>query len=121
MERTRPDSTRPGPIFRPDVDIVEQADRFLVTADLPGVDQDHIRVNLAEGVLSIDAEQSPQVEPTWSAVYTEYRPGSYHREFRLSDKIDVDQIAASMRDGVLELTLPKAEPHRPRRITVESV
>ena len=114
------EGTRPGPVFRPDVDIVEQADQFLVTADLPGIDEEHIRVNLFDGVLSIDAEPSFEPDTAWHQVYAEYRVGGYHREFRLSDKVDMNNIEASMRDGVLQLRLPKAEPHRPRQIVVQS-
>jgi HSP20 family protein len=95
------EGTRPGPVFRPDVDIVERSDEFYVTADLPGVDQDHVRIHLEEGVLSIDAELTEEPDP-----------------FRVSDVIDVDRIQATMRDGVLQLHLPKTEKHRPRQIEV---
>ena len=114
------EGTRPGPVFRPDVDIVEERDRFVVTADLPGVGEENVKVDLVEGVLSIDAQSGFEPDPAWNSVYAEYRRGGYHREFRLSDAIDVEKISASMRDGVLELNLPKAEPHRPRQITVQS-
>jgi HSP20 family protein len=102
---------RPGPVFRPDVDIVERRDEFIVTADLPGADGNSVSVKLEEGVLVIDA---------WSPLYSEYRTGTYHREFRLSDAIDPDRIQASMRDGVLELSLPKTDRHRPRQISVQA-
>lgn len=117
LERER---TRPGFVFRPDVDIVERADAFVVTADLPGVDEEHVRVRLEEGVLFIDAELAVGPEPSWNPVYVEYRLGGYHREFGLSEEIDVDRISASMRDGVLELLLPKTERHRPRTIPVQA-
>ena len=114
------EGTRPGPVFRPDVDIVERSDEFYVTADLPGVDQDHVRIHLEEGVLSIDAELTEQPDPSWTRVYAEYRLGGYHREFRVSDAIDADRIQATMRDGVLQLHLPKTEKHRPRQIEVRA-
>jgi HSP20 family molecular chaperone IbpA len=114
------EGTRPGPVFRPDVDIVERRDEFYVTADLPGVDQDHVRIHLEEGVLSIDAELAEALDSSWTPVYAEYRLGGYHREFRVSDAIDVDRIQATMRDGVLQLHLPKTEKHRPRQIEVRA-
>jgi len=114
------EQTRPGIVFRPDVDIVERADEFLVTADLPGVDEQHVDVRLENGLLSIRGELGVEPEPEWQPLYGEYRLGSYYREFVLSDRIDVNGIKASMKDGVLELHLPKAERHRPRNIEVRA-
>ena len=111
--------TRPGFVFRPDVDIVERVDEFLVTADLPGVDEQHVDVRLENGLLSIRADLAVEPEPEWQPVYGEYRTGSYSREFTLSDRIDGNEIRASMKDGVLELHLPKTEKHRPRSIEVK--
>lgn len=114
------EQTRPGPVFRPDVDIVERADEFLVVADLPGVDDRSVNVRLENGLLSIDARLAVEPDSGWNAVYTEYRVGGYHREFALSEGIDVDRVAARMRNGVLELKLPKVERARPRSIEVKS-
>jgi HSP20 family protein len=102
------------------VDIVERRDEFVVTADLPGVDEQHVDVRLENGVLSIDASLAQEAEPAWTPVYREYETGGYHREFALSDEIDGSRIAARMHEGVLELHLPKTEQHRPRRIQVQS-
>jgi HSP20 family protein len=114
------EQTRPGIVFRPDVDIVERAAEFLVTADLPGVDEGHVDVHLEKGVLSIRADLSVEPEAEWQPIYGEYRTGSYYREFALSDRIDANGIEASMKDGVLELHLPKAEALRPRSIQVKA-
>jgi HSP20 family protein len=109
---------RPGWVFRPDVDIVERAEEFLVTADLPGVDEANVDVRLEDGVLSIDARLVEEPDPSWTPLYAEYRPGGYHREFKLSEHIDDSGISAEMRHGVLRLRLPKTERHRPRVIEV---
>ena len=114
------EGTRPGPVFRPDVDIVERADEFFVTADLPGVDEANVRIHLEGGVLAIDADPAIQTDPAWTPLYAEYRSGGYHREFRLGDAVDGERIQASMRDGVLQLHLPKTERHRPRQIPVQA-
>lgn len=114
------EGTRPGAVFRPDVDIVETADAFLVTADLPGVDDKHVDVRLEKGVLTIDATLASLPEQSWTPLHTEYQLGGYHREFRLSEAIDADRISGRMQDGVLELQLPKSEKLRPRQITVQS-
>lgn len=114
------EQTRSGIVFRPDVDIVERPDAFLVCADLPGVDEQHVDVRLEKGVLSIRADLAIEPEAGWQPLYHEYRVGSYCREFALSDQIAVDQIQASMSDGVLDLRLPKAQGHRPRSIEVKA-
>jgi HSP20 family protein len=113
------EGTRPGVVFRPDVDIAERRDEFVVTADLPGVDEQHVQVKLEEGVLAIDGELATTPDAAWTPLYAEYRSGGYHREFRLTDAIDADRIQATMRDGVLTLHLPKTDRHRPRQIAVQ--
>jgi HSP20 family molecular chaperone IbpA len=110
--------TRPGPVFRPDVDIAETPEGWLLYADLPGVDEGHVSVELREGTLSIDAELAGPPEPGWTPLHAEYRAGAYHREFTLSDDVETEGIAARMRDGVLELRLPKAARRRPRKIEI---
>jgi HSP20 family protein len=111
---------RPGPVFRPDVDIIEQKDAFVVTADLPGVDDRHVEVHLENGLLTIDGALAAEPEATWTPLYAEYRFGGFHREFRLSEAIDADKIEARMTDGVLEVRLPKRTQHRPRQISVRA-
>lgn len=112
------ETTRSGPVFQPDVDIVERSNDFLVTADMPGVRADGVNVRLEEGVLSIDAASSVEPEAGFTPVHAEYRVGGWHRRFVLPDRIDAERIHAEMKDGVLELVLPKLEQHRPRRIEV---
>jgi HSP20 family protein len=113
------EGTRPGLVFRPEVDILERADTYLIYADLPGVDEKHVQIRLENGVLSLDAELATAPDPAWGdPIHAEYRLGSFHREFRLSDEIDPAGVNASMRGGVLELRLPKTERHQPRQITV---
>jgi HSP20 family molecular chaperone IbpA len=114
------EGTRPGMVFRPDVDILEREDAYLIYADLPGVDEQHVQVNLEKGVLSLDGELATAPEEAWNPIHAEYHIGSYHREFRLSDEIDASRVSASMRDGVLELRLPKTEQHQPRQIEVRA-
>lgn len=114
------EGTRPGPVFRPDIDIVEHSDAFLVVADLPGVDDGHVDVRLEDGVLSIEARQAFELDPGWTQLHEEYRVGGYRRQFHLSEGIDANRIEARMREGVLELRLPKTERHQPRQIAVQA-
>jgi HSP20 family protein len=112
------EGTRPGWIFSPDVDIVEGREEYLVTADLPGVGEEDVRVQLENGVLSIDAQPSVRPEEAWQPLHSEYRFGGYHREFAMGERIDAEKISAQMREGVLEIRLPKTKRHQPRRIEV---
>lgn len=112
--------TRPGAVFQPDVDILENGDAYLVYADLPGVDEKRVQVRLEKGILRLDAEIATGPDEGWNPLHLEYRSGAFHREFRLSEEIDTDAVSASMRDGVLELRLPKAAHRQARTIAVQA-
>jgi HSP20 family protein len=114
------EGTRPGPVFRPDVDILERDDAFLVYADLPGVDEDSVEVRIERGTLTLDAALATLPDPGWTPLRLEYHVGSFHREFRISEEIDPHGVSASMRAGVLELTLPKTAASKPRTIEVRA-
>ena len=110
---------RAGLVFRPDVDILEESDAFVIHADMPGASEETVEVQLEKGLLTLHAraaESSSQTRPR----YAEYRDGSYFREFRLSKDIDVAAVTARMKDGVLELRLPKSAEKKPRRISVQA-
>jgi HSP20 family protein len=112
------EGTRPGPVYRPDADILERADEYLVRVDLPGADEQSVQVRFEKDVLSIQAGAGAPPEPSWTPRHAEYQPGGYVREFRLADGIDVDSIQASLKHGVLELHLPKTGRRRSRSIQV---
>jgi HSP20 family molecular chaperone IbpA len=114
------EGTRPGLVFRPDVDILERGDAYVVYADLPGADEQSVNVRLDRGKLSLDAGLATLPDPAWRPLHVEYRFGGYHREFQVSEEIDPDGVSASMRNGVLELRLRKAEKHRPRTIPIQA-
>jgi len=114
------EGTRPGPIFRPDVDILERADGYVVFADLPGVDDKSVDVRLDSGTLTLEARLATMPDSSWSPLHEEYRYGSYHREFRISEDIDATGVTARMSNGVLELLLPKSAARQPRSIPVNA-
>ncbi len=111
------EDTRPGLVFKPDVDILEHPDAYVILADLPGANEESVDIHLEKGVLTLDAQVSETTRAERPR-YAEYREGGYHREFRISEDIDAAGVSASMRDGVLELRLPKSAESRPRRIEV---
>ena len=120
QELTSQEGTRPGRTYMPDVDIYETADGLWLWADMPGADENSINVNLADGVLTIEGHVGLKDYENLAPVYTEYNVGNYLRRFTLSSEIDSDRITAHMRNGVLQLELPKSERSKPRRITVST-
>ena len=105
----------------PRVDIKEEADRFVILADLPGVDPQHVEVLMDKGILSIKGERSSEVvEQSERFSRIERRYGSFHRRFALPDTADADGISATGHNGVLAIAIPKRPESTPRRIQVGS-
>ncbi|MDA7977466.1 MAG: Hsp20/alpha crystallin family protein [Pirellulales bacterium] len=115
---TATESTHSGPVFRPNVDIIEREDQLVLYADMPGVPEDAIDINFQEGTLTINGKAAPRQPEGTEYSLNEYGVGGFHRTFRVSEKIDAAKISADYRDGVLILNLPKAESHKPRKIAV---
>ncbi len=107
--------------WAPAVDIKEDAERFVIYADLPGVKPEEIDVSMENGVLTIKGEKKSEVE-TNKAGYKriERTYGSFYRRFSLPDTADADAITAKSNNGVLEIVIPKRETVRPKKITVAS-
>lgn len=103
----------------PRVDIKEEAGRFVIYADLPGIDPQDIEVQMDKGILSIRGERrSESTTETERFSRVERRYGSFHRRFALPDSADPEGVAASGRNGVLEIVIPKRPETTPRRIQV---
>jgi HSP20 family molecular chaperone IbpA len=116
---TREPGTFQGKYFEPPVDIFETEEALVVRADLPGVRPEDVQTTLKDNLLVISATVQPP-DPRWRPVYTEYQVGHFIRQFRLGQQIDQGKISAQMKEGVLTLTLPKADHARPRRIQVQA-
>lgn len=105
--------------WRPAVDIKEEAERFLITADLPGVDPKDIEITMDEGVLTIKGERHSEArEENEGYKRVERVSGTFYRRFSLPDTADAERIEAKGKDGVLEVILPKHEKLQPRKIQV---
>jgi len=113
------EDARSGPVFRPDVDILEEPEAFVIHADMPGASEETVDVQLEKGVLTLHARLATAPSSA-RPLYAEYRDGGYFREFRLSEDIDAAGVSARMKDGVLELRLPKSAAKKPRRIAVQA-
>ena len=104
----------------PSVDIKEEHERFIVHADLPGVDPDAIDVTMENGVLTVQGERSAQSEEDKDGYRRVERvTGRFHRRFSLPDTADASAISAENRNGVLEIVIPKREEVKPQRIAVK--
>ena len=119
QEVTSPaEQTEPGVVFTPDVDIFESEDKLTLLADMPGVAPEDIQIDLNENVLTISGGVRPFENAAESDVLIEFEIGRYYRQFTLSEVIDQSRIEAKLEDGVLRLSLPKAEKAKPRQIAV---
>ena len=112
------ESTVPTRTFVPTADIYEDRDSLKVTLEMPGVEKGNVEVRVAEGVLFVEGRLDLSKYRGLQPLYTEYNIGNYARSFRISNAIDQDKIGAELKDGVLSLTLPKAEKAKPRTIQV---
>ena len=107
-------------VVAPDVDIWEQDHALVVTAEMPGCDQDSVDITLERGTLTIRGTPSGETPEGFTLVYREYEPVAYERSFALPDQIEREGVTAVVRHGVLTLTLPKAKAVQPRRIAVQA-
>lgn len=108
-------------VWMPRVDVREEAQRFVITADLPGVDPSAIEIEMEKNVLTLKGERTSEVKDE-GARFTriERRFGSFERRFVLPETADADGISASGKHGVLEITIPKKPETAPRRITINA-
>ena len=105
----------------PAVDIKEEENRFLVVADIPGVDPSEIEITMDNGLLTIRGERSSEnTEEREGFKRVERSRGTFYRRFALPDTADVENVTAKGKHGVLEVVIPKQERAQPRRVTVDA-
>ncbi len=106
------------PVLAPAVDIYEDPHEYRVIADLPGVRQQDVGIDLERGELVVFAKR--QVAREGEALALGRQVGDFRRVFRIPEDLDATKIEASLEGGVLQIRLPKSERAKPRRITVTS-
>ncbi|MBN2416090.1 Hsp20/alpha crystallin family protein [bacterium] len=111
---------RSGKVFLPATDIIETDNEIIIRADMPGVNEKAIDITLDNKVLTIQGCVDQDTPGDYQLAYSEYETGDYLRKFTLSDAIEQEKINARYKEGVLEVTLPKAEKMKARQITVTS-
>jgi HSP20 family protein len=112
--------TREAP-FRPAVDIAEDETAFRVAAELPGLTKDDVKIELEKNVLTLRGERAfknDESKESYRRIERSY--GSFARSFVLPETVDVDNIAAEMKDGVLRVTLPKRALPGPRKVEIQA-
>jgi len=107
-------------VYSPAVDIIEKNEDIFLLADMPGVDNESVEVTIEKDTLTIYGKVEPEVPRGMRLTESEYGVGVYQRTFSLSDEIDREHIQASVKNGVLRLTLPKAEAVKTRKIPVKA-
>jgi HSP20 family protein len=121
QELSKPqEQTRPGRYYVPNVNIYEFDDSLKLWAEMPGVKEKDLDVTLKDGVLTMVGKVATEMYAGLRPIYTEYNVGNYYREFALNQSIDESRIKATLRNGWLELVLPKKEQAKLKRIEVSS-
>ena len=115
-----PESTRGVAVYRPPVDIFDTGEGVKLMLEMPGVGRDDVQIDLERRVLTIRGRGRVTSPEGYRRVYAEYGEGDYERVFTLSEDIDEAAIRAEMSNGVLTLTLPRAEAAKPKRIEVKA-
>jgi len=106
--------------FIPRVDIYENKESLFLMADMPGVDEKTVDIELEENILTITGRAENETIKDTAMMYSEYEIGDYERVFTLSDEIDRERIVATVKNGVLRLELPKAEKVKPKKIAIQA-
>jgi HSP20 family protein len=106
--------------FVPAFDISESDTEYVVTAELPGIEEKDLEVTLSEGILSVKGEKKHETEEKSETHHrVERRYGSFSRSFRIPDSVDSDKIDATFKDGVLKLSIPKSEEAEMKKIEIK--
>lgn len=113
VEQAHPvEQTAPIVWGTPAVDIYETESELVLLADMPGVVEQGLQLEVSRGVLTLEAERS---------VAEDGSKYGYYRQFKLSDRIDADAGQAQLKNGVLTLRLPKSEAAKPKKIAVKTL
>jgi len=115
-----PERTNQATYYTPLVDIVENADAFLFQADLPGVKPGDVDVTFENGVLTISAKVHPRQPEDHAYVWREYGVGHFYRSFNIGTPVNADGIKAELKNGELNLYVPKAESAKTRKIEIKT-
>ena len=106
--------------YTPLVDVIESGEAFEFQADLPGVKAGDVDVSFENGVLTIEGKVTPRQPANHNYLWREYGVGHFYRSFNIETPVDPDGIKAQLKNGVLELYVPKAETAKTRKIEIRT-
>jgi len=121
--RTNGGSTEPAPAraWSPAVDILEDQNEIIVRADLPGINQDDIDIEITGDTLTLKGERKfEDIDRKDNYVRVERSYGKFQRAFTIGIPVDADGVKASYKDGILEVRLPKSEATKPKKVLVSA-
>ncbi len=111
---------RQSQLFRsPALDLYQNNDDVIALVELPGMRKEDIEISLHDGTLTISGERKSET-PDGAAERTERYVGKFRRSITLPARVDASKVSATYRDGILTVTLPKAEEARPKQIQVDA-
>jgi HSP20 family protein len=120
VERNEVEPTREGEVYIPETDIYEKEDAILIRCDMPGVAEGEVDIRLDNTELEITATQSIRNPEDMDLLIAEYSTGIFRRKFSIPQLIDREKIRARLKNGVLDIELPKAEQAKPRKIKIST-
>ncbi len=104
----------------PQIDVIENNDNFVLTAELPGINKEDLNIEFEKGVLRISGERKqPSIDENANYLRNERVYGKFSREFNVNVPIETGNIAAAYKNGILTLTLPKAAEAKPKSIKIK--
>jgi HSP20 family molecular chaperone IbpA len=105
--------------LRPPVDIFEDAESITLMADMPGVSRERLNIEVDKDMLLVEGDARIDMPKGMEAVHADVRLTHYRRSFALSSELETDKISASLKDGVLDVRIPKRPEVQPRKIEVQ--
>jgi HSP20 family protein len=105
--------------WSPALDLYQNADNIVAVVELPGMRREEIEISLHDGMLTISGERKREASNDAKAERTERYIGKFRRSITLPTRVDANKVSASYRDGILTVTLPKAEEAKPKQIQVK--
>lgn len=106
------DVKTPTRVYSPNVDVFETEAELLFRVEMPGVDQSSVEISIEKDQLILEGKFVPPAESRGQVRLAEYREGNYFRKFTIGKAIHSDKATAKMKNGILELTIPKMEPKK---------
>ena len=114
-------SSRQSQLFSgwtPALDLYQNTDNIVAVVELPGLRKEDIEISLQDGTLIISGERKDETTPENGATRTERCTGKFRRSVTLPTRVDVNKVSATYKDGILTVTLPKAEEAKPKQIQI---